>query len=122
MAINFVKQWTKIFQGHNKTVVVFRNGSCVVFVGAEDDYQQRAIELMKEYGPVQVGGAAGDFSVVELKDAAGWAVTSHHNDILTYVGPSEVSQHDDLTVGLYGRNKRDLDAKSLEILSVVEAH
>jgi hypothetical protein len=47
-------------------------------------------------------------------------VTSHHDDILTYVGPHEVGQPDlsDVVVGLVGRGKRDQDARELEIIHV----
>jgi hypothetical protein len=52
-----------------------------------------------------------------LTNAPGWVVTSHHNDILTYVGPDEVGQADlgDVVVRLMGRGKRDLYAREFEI-------
>jgi hypothetical protein len=47
-------------------------------------------------------------------------VTSHHNDIMTYVDPDEIGQPDpgDLFVGLFGREKRDQDAQELEIIHI----
>lgn len=42
-------------------------------------------------GPVHAGSSFGDFSTIELPDGKGWVVTCHHNDILTFVGPDEMS-------------------------------
>jgi hypothetical protein len=58
----------------------------------EADLSVQALALMKEWGPVHAGGSAGDFGTIDLTNAPGWVVTSHHNDILTYVGPEEVGQ------------------------------
>jgi hypothetical protein len=55
---------------------------------------------------------------------AGWVVTSHHNDILTFVGPSEVDPSEidpdaeEVAVGLHGRSKRGRDAEQLRVLYV----
>jgi hypothetical protein len=86
----------------------------------EADLSAQALSLMKEWGPVHAGCSAGDFGTIDLTNAPGWVVTSHHNDILTYVGPDEVGQPDasDLVVGLLGRGKRDQDARELEIIHV----
>lgn len=49
----------------------------------------------------------------------GWVVASHHPDMLTMVLPSEVGQSEDfLTVGLYGRSKRDSDSSDLTVIHV----
>ncbi len=76
--------------------------------------------LMKEWGPVHAGSSAGDFTVIHLDDHPGWVVTSHHNDILTYVDPSEgdFDPDKDLAIGLYGRGKRNVDAEELTIVHV----
>ena len=75
---------------------------------------------MEEWGPVHPGGSAGDFGVIELPDGLGWVVTGHHDDILTFVGPDEVSPDDvnDLVIGLLGRSKRDRDSGKLRIIHV----
>jgi hypothetical protein len=54
---------------------------------------------------------------------AGWIVTCHHEDILTFVDPSEFAPgpHSDLTIGMHGRIKRDKDASELEVIHV-ETH
>ena len=112
--------WLKVVLGEGKSWVLFKHGTCVIFATPEADLAGKAIELMKAWGPVKAGGSAGDFGVVALSEAPGWAVTSHHNDILTYVGPDEVpgGAAGDLMVGLLGRQKRDEDARELEILHI----
>ena len=114
--------WRSIVRGPDKSWVLFKNGTCVFpsEPGADSDLATQAIALMKTWGPVHAGSSAGDFSVITLKDAPGWAVTCHHNDILTYVGPDDVESAtaSDVTIGLLGRSKRDRDACDLEILHI----
>ena len=114
-----VNIWRKIIRGDDKSWVLFANGTCVILMEPEDDLSAQAIELMKEWGPVHAGSSAGDFSTITLHNDAGWVVTSHHKDILTYVG-SEESGDDpsDLSVGLLGRFKRDQDAGALTVIHV----
>jgi hypothetical protein len=116
----FIEVWRSIVLGDQKSWVLFKNGTCVILVEPEADLSAQAIALMREWGPVHAGCSAGDFGTVELEHAPGWVVTSHHNDILTYVGPDEVGQSEpgDLAVGLLGRSKRDQDASELEIIHV----
>ena len=47
-------------------------------------------------------------------------MTGHHDDILTLVGPDEVSTEgaDDLVIGLLGRSKRHQDAEGLVVIHV----
>jgi hypothetical protein len=112
--------WRSIIVGDEKSWVLFKNGTCVILVEPEADLSAQALALMEEWGPVHAGSSAGDFGTIDLTNAPGWVVTSHHNDILTYVAPDEVGQPDptDLVVGLLGRGKRDQDARELEIIHV----
>ncbi len=75
---------------------------------------------MRVWGPVHVGSPAGDFSTVTLTGYPGWVVTCHHNDILTYVAPGELtpSETESVAVGLLGRSKRDQDSSELQIIHV----
>ena len=116
----FIEVWRSIIVGDGKSWVLFKNGTCVILVESEADLSAQALALMKERGPVQAGSSAGDFETIELMNAPGWVVTSHHNDILTYVAPDEIEHYDssDLVVGLIGRGKRDKDARELEIIHV----
>jgi hypothetical protein len=86
----------------------------------DGDLQVLAIDLMKEWGLVHAGCSAGDFSTVKLTNNPGWVVTCHHNDILTYVSPDEMDEKHptDIVVGLYGREKRHLDAEGLNVIHV----
>lgn len=114
----------RVVHGEDKSFVVFEHGTIVVFVKAAPDRDLRAdaAELMKKYGPVSVGSPSGDFSVIELRNGLGWAVTSHHPDIFTLVLPEEVSTAEsDLSIGLVGRAKRADDAERLTVVHVKDA-
>ncbi len=114
-----VNVWRTIIMGDNKSWVLFENGTCVILMEPEGDLSAQAIELMKEWGPVEEGSPAGDFSVITLEHDAGWVVTSHHNDILTYVGHEGLGDDpSDLSIGLLGRSMRDRDAEALTVIHV----
>lgn len=115
-----IEIWRSIIIGDQKSWVLFSNGTCVILMEPEDNLSSQALALLKEWGPVHVGSSAGDFSTIDLTGASGWVVTSHHNDILTYVGPEEIEQPEpsDLIVGLHGRSKRDQDAHELKIIHI----
>jgi hypothetical protein len=118
---DYVTAWQKILiAGYSKSWVLFHNGTAVILVNPTDDLRAQAIDLMKEWGPVHAGCPAGDFSTSKLTDYPGWVVTCHHNDILTYVDPSEVAKGNstDIAIGMYGRSKRDLDAKELNVIHI----
>jgi hypothetical protein len=117
-----IEFWRTIIIGEQKSWVLFKHGTCVILREPAADLSAQALVLMREWGPVQVGTSAGDFNVIDPVHAPGWVVTSHHNDIMTYVGPDEMGQPNpgDLFVGLFGREKRDRDAHELEIIHVEE--
>ena len=112
--------WRGIILGAEKSWVVFAHGTCVVLPAPDDtaDLAAEAIEILREYGPVQAASAAGDFGTITLDPGPGWVVYGHHNDVLTYVGPHEVADTGDLAVGLYGRGKRDKDGHELDVVHV----
>lgn len=108
-----------------RSYAVFEHGTVVIFsepIGDANDVAARAAELLGAWGPVHVGTPAGDFSTITLKDHPGWAVTCHHGDVLTWVGPHEAAPdpEDDglLGVGLLGRSKRDQDAAERKVVHV----
>jgi hypothetical protein len=114
-----VETWRSIIVGEGKSWVLFEHGTCVIFVNASGDVEKQAVELLAEWGPVQVGTDAGDFNVVELVEHPGWVVTCYHPDILTYVDPEEVgAQAAEIMIGLIGRSKRDQDAHDLKVVHV----
>ena len=118
---SLVDTWRAIIVGEGKSWVLFEHGTCVIFTGPADDLAARATALMQEWGPVVAGTSAGDFNVIKLQDDPGWVVTSHHPDVLTYVGQEEFDEAqvpDDMIIGLIGRSKRAQDAEELQVVHV----
>ncbi len=116
---DLVNVWRNIIVGDDKSWVLFENGTCVILMDPDEDLSAQAIELMKQWGPVHAGCSAGDFSTITLDDEAGWVVTCHHDDILTYVSPDECGDDtSDVAVGLLGRSKRGQDAETLTVIHV----
>jgi hypothetical protein len=116
---DLIQAWRATINGPEKSWVLFENGTCVILMEPEDDLAAQATALLREWGPVQAGSSFGDFSTIELEHGRGWVVTCHHNDILTLVGPDEISPgSEDLAVGLYGRSKRGQDSEQLRVLHV----
>ncbi len=114
-----VEAWRNTMNGPEKSWVLFENGTCVVLMDPAADLAAQARSLLEEWGPVRAGSSFGDFSVISLDDDRGWVVTSHHDDILTFVGPDEVAPDaEELTIGLLGRSKRSQDAEELRVLHV----
>lgn len=119
-SIQLIEAWRGIIVDAGKSWVLFSHGTCVIVRRPWIDLRAQAVELMREYGPVQAGSPAGDFNVITLTGHPGWAVTCHHNDLLTYVAPEELNadMRHDVMIGLFGRYKRDRDAAELEVIHV----
>lgn len=78
------------------------------------DSEEHAKDVLREYGPFEVGIDSADFNV--MKVSGGWVVTYRHPDILTFVGDAEVgSEKPDFVIGMLGRQKRADAARKLEI-------
>lgn len=84
------------------------------------DPREYATNLMKKMGIVVTATSHGDFVVRPLEKIPGWIVEYHHEDIFSYVSPSEFEGEDagDIMVGLHGRHMRGEDAQSLEIVHI----
>jgi hypothetical protein len=115
-----VQVWRQIIGGDSRSWVLFEHGTCVILSQPEADLAPQATDLLREWGPVQVGTDAGDFNVIHLANHAGWVVTSHHRDVLNYVSPVEVTGPDtlEIMIGLLGRSKRDQDGRELHVVHV----
>ncbi|MFD7552511.1 hypothetical protein ACFV0R_30145 [Streptomyces sp. NPDC059578] len=111
-----ITTWRTLLADPHKTWALFEHGTCVVLATASGDPAGRAAELLAQFGPVSAGSAAGDFGVIAPDTVEGWVVTGHHPDVLTYVAPQEVAEPTELSIGLYGRTKRALDAVGLRIV------
>ncbi|QXP78765.1 MULTISPECIES: hypothetical protein [Winogradskyella] len=105
-----------------KDWVLFENGTYIIFddITQIDNIESEAIRLMKEFGPVHAGGPAGDFNVISLNQTEGWVVSGHGYGMYTYVNPSELESNspEDLTIGIYGRSKRNSDGQNPNIIYV----
>lgn len=105
-----------------KDWVLFENGTYIIFddINQIDNIENEAIRLMKEFGPVHAGGPAGDFNVISLIKTEGWIVSGHRYGMYTYVNPSELEMNspDDITIGLYGRSKRNNDGENPKIVYI----
>ncbi|MFD1374166.1 hypothetical protein [Actinoplanes sichuanensis] len=112
--------WRRIIRGDGKSWVVFAHGTCVVLPAPSpaEVLADRAVEILREYGPVVGGTPAGDFGTITLDPGPGWVVYGHHNDVLNHVGPDEVADPTDVAVGLHGRAKRDRDGRELDVVHV----
>jgi len=104
--------------------VLFANGTYIIIEDSTvKDESTYCTEIMKEYGPVYVGSPAGDFSVTHLNKTEGWVVGGHYYGMYTYVNPEElkgqnIENPSDADIGLFGRNKREIDGKDCKIIHV----
>ncbi|MFJ8301717.1 hypothetical protein ACIQ9R_38260 [Streptomyces sp. NPDC094447] len=114
----FVDAWRHLLTDPRKSWVLFEHGTCVVLTAPDGDLAAQATKILKDFGPVHTGSSAGDFGVIDVKDADGWVVTGHHQDVLTYVAPDEPSGEDNFTVGMRGRSKRHQDGTELHVVHV----
>ncbi|MFJ6730518.1 MULTISPECIES: hypothetical protein [unclassified Streptomyces] len=110
--------WQRLLADPRKSWVLFEHGTCVVLTAPEGDLAEQATDLLREFGPAHAGSSAGDFGVIDPKGVAGWVVTGHHHDVLTYVGPDEPQDGSHLAVGLFGRAKRHQDGTQLHAVHV----
>lgn len=105
-----------------KDWVLFENGTYIIFddVSKIENIEKEAIRLMKEFGPVAAGGPAGDFNVTSLNLTKGWIVSGHGYGMYTYVNPKELESNypSDMTIGIYGRTKRNADGLNPAIIHV----
>jgi hypothetical protein len=123
---NLVSTWRRILcalntAGDDASWVLFQHGTCVVLPDPSpgDDLGARAVKLLAEYGPVYIRSPSGGFGVAHLEDVPGWCVTCHHDEVLTYVGPADVTRGaGDLEVGLCGRSKRHMDGTELTVTHI----
>ncbi|MDQ0990538.1 hypothetical protein [Streptomyces sp. V3I7] len=113
-----VDVWQRLLTDPHKSWVLFEHGTCVVLTAPDRDLAEQATEILREFGPVRAGSAAGDFGVIDVKDADGWVVTGHHQDVLSYVAPDEPSGPENFAVGMCGRSKRHRDGTELHVVHV----
>lgn len=113
-----IDAWRRLLAGSGKPWVLFEHGTCVVLEEPGGGLADRATEILRAYGPVSVGGPAGDFRVLELKNGEGWLVTGHHPDVVTFVALEDSEDPSHLAVGMLGRSRRDRDGRDLHVVHV----
>ncbi|MER6072199.1 hypothetical protein ABT187_25750 [Streptomyces sp. NPDC001817] len=114
-----IDAWRRLLAGSGKTWVLFEHGTCVVLERpAGQDLAAQATGILREFGPVRVGGPAGDFRVLELHNGEGWLVTGHHPDVVTFVPLDDSADPSHLAVGILGRSRRDRDGTELHVVHV----
>jgi len=119
----YIDIWMKIVNSE-KRWVLFSNGTIVICDENWENLEIEAKEFLKEKGRVVIATPLADFNVRSLDDNIGWVVFSYHESIMTLVLEEEREKEsneekgDTLSVGLYGRYKRDKDAKELEVIFV----
>ncbi|MFD8392980.1 hypothetical protein ACFV2N_28205 [Streptomyces sp. NPDC059680] len=113
-----IDAWRRLLAGSGKTWVLFEHGTCVVLEEPTGDLAAQATEILREFGPVRVGGPAGDFRVLELHNGEGWLVTGHHPDVVTFVPLDDSADPSHLAVGILGRSRRDRDGTELHVVHV----
>ena len=121
----FVAMARKAFRPSLRPWVLFRHGTLVGPIPEGEEPAAHAIKLMREWGPVRPGSPAGDIKVLRSKNGEwdGWIIFSHHPLIVTLVTPAEppIAAQQDVAVGLFGRGKRDLDSRELDVVHVEPA-
>ena len=116
-----IDAWRRLLTGSGKSWVVFEHGTCVVVEHPVGDLAEQAVGILREFGPMHVATAAGDFRVLELQQGDGWLVTSHHPHVVTFVPRDDPEEPSHLAVGILGRSRRDRDGTELRVVHVESA-
>ena len=105
-----------------KSWVLFENQTVVMLdenASSMASASEKATQIMRDYGPVDVGTPAGDFNVVS--DALkGWIVTTGHcENMFTYVDKRQANHGEGvMIIGLLGRGMRGRDGKNPNAIHV----
>ncbi|KAH8692154.1 hypothetical protein BGW36DRAFT_464706 [Talaromyces proteolyticus] len=121
-----VTLWRKLLNNNEKSWVLFEHGTCLVLMQPESDLTKQAREIMSTDGPVRVGSQMGDFSIQKLDEPFnGWIVAGHHPDMINYIAAEDdrlsdqaATDQSSFMVGILGRNDRDQDSQSLNIIHI----
>jgi hypothetical protein len=104
------------------TWVLFEHGTCVKLSKLRRSPTEAARSIMAEYRVIP-GTPLGDFNTLKLKNFQGWLIAGCHPDVFTYVSPAELPEEakdNAWAIGLWGRNKRDRDARELNVVHVAD--
>ena len=100
-----------------RTIYVFRNGTGVY--SGESMSESEAVEMMRTWGPVEVGTPSGDFHVAAVESpVSGFAVRYHHPQIVSVAPRSEYPPDwSKVLAGSMIRLSRDMDSRDLHVVA-----
>lgn len=120
-----VKIWRTQIKDNAPSWAIFEHGTCVIVQEVNEDIETQAKEILKKWGPVVPGTDLGDFSVGDIDDEPVWLVTYTNPDIANFVNRNELTDESNedsigntMVIGMTGRNKRQEDAKTLNIIHI----
>jgi len=124
MNSDLVSAWNQILEGGTIPWVLFQFGTCILLPEPQDNLEEQAISLLRQWGPVKAGTPSSNASMtVVRRPPEGCLVDCHHPDILTYVSREESSNLGlldglRLHVSGLGKQKRSQDAQLLKVIHV----
>lgn len=113
-----IDTWRQLLVDPHASWVLFAHGTCVVLTDPGPDLAAQATEILREFGPAHAGDQSGDFGVITPDQVAGWVVTGHCRDVLTYVGPEGMEDASEVAIGVTGRTHRGQDGAELRVVHV----
>lgn len=116
--MDLVNIYKKIIIDPQMSWVLFKNGTCVMLLEPQENIKEQALKILREHGSVVAGTPSGDFQVTKIPEINGWVVTGDYPGIMMYVPLEEGKKKGDFEIGMIGRNKRERDAKELEVVHI----
>ena len=117
--MDLINIYKKIITDQSASWVLFRHGTCVMLLEPQKDLKEQCVKILREHGSVIPGTPSGDFEVTKIPEINGWIVTGDYPGIMMYISYKEGGNNKkDFEIGMIGRNKREHDAKELEVVHV----
>lgn len=116
--MNLIDIYKKIIIDQSASWVLFKNGTCVMFLKPQENIKEQAIKILRDHGFVIAGTPSGDFEVTKITEINGWVVTGDYPGIMMYVSSEEAANKNDFEIGMIGRVKRENDIGELEVTHI----
>lgn len=117
--MDLISAFKKIVTDQSVSWVLFKNGTCVMLLKPEKNIKDQAIEILRVNGKAMPGSSSADFEVTKIPEINGWVITGDYPGIMMYVSLEEAgNKKKNFEIGLFGRDKRELDAKELKVTHV----
>lgn len=121
--MDLIDIYKKIIIDQSAGWVLFKNGTCVMLLGQQQNIKEQAVKILREHGSVTAGTPSGDFEVTKIPEINGWVVTGDYPGIMMHVSYGEAGNNkNDFEIGMLGRRKRELDTKELKVVHVEDRH